>query len=335
MATASEKRLMVRNKYRTIIGRNIYSQNLRDFCYKPYKDGKNYSDCSSSICHTYREVGLGFGILNTVGMWNSTKLVDVPVIIKKGIVQNPDVLRIGDMLLFAGNDNGRKSWGYVGHVEMVGEISGGTVWLYGHGSGNPKRHGMNAYCRTRYNTKSSTPLGHRGLIRVRRLIQDDAPAPVKPTEDVKPVVETSLGQRILRNGCVGEDVKELQTALIQLGYSCGSWGADGDFGDNTEQAVRQFQRANNCDVDGEVGQQTLAALKTATTATVEQPSMARIVGGNCYVREVPDTTSKILGVVYEGTVLDWLGEASDDGWLLVNYNGQKGWVSGKYGRLIA
>ena len=170
---------------------------------------------------------------------------------------------------------------------------------------------------------------------MRRLIQDDAPAPVKPTEDVKPVVETSLGQRILRNGCVGEDVKELQTALIQLGYSCGSWGADGDFGDNTEQAVRQFQRANNCDVDGEVGQQTLAALKTATTATVEQPSMARIVGGNCYVREVPDTTSKILGVVYEGTVLDWLGEASDDGWLLVNYNGQKGWVSGKYGRLIA
>lgn len=174
MATAAERRLKVRNAYRKYIGRNHYSNARRDYCVKPYKDGKYYSDCSSSVSYAYKEAGEGFGILNTVGMWNSKKLVDVPVTIKNGVIQNPEVLRIGDMLLFAGNDVGRKSAGYVGHVEMVGEIAGGTVTLYGHGSGLAKKHEMNAYCRSRYNTKSVTPLKRRLLIRVRRMIQDDA-----------------------------------------------------------------------------------------------------------------------------------------------------------------
>lgn len=325
---------MVRDKYRTIIGRNNYSQSLRNYCYKKYSDGKYYSDCSSSICNTYKEVGLGFGILNTVGMWESKRLQDVPAIIQKGQIKNPEVLRIGDMLLFAGNDSGRRPWGYVGHVEMVGEIVGGTVWLYGHGSGNPKRHEMAAYCRTRYATKAATALGHRGLIRVRRFIQDDGQAPVKPTEGARPVAEPRLGDRILKNGCVGEDVRALQAALISLGFSCGCWGADGDFGDATEQAVRRFQRAKGCGVDGEAGPETLAALRAAVTAGVDGARLVRIVGGCCNVRREPEVAQdNILGVVYEGTVMDWLGETSDDGWLLVDFGGRRGWVSGKYGRL--
>ena len=203
MATAQERRLKVRDKYRTIIGRNHYSQSRRDYCYKKHADGNYYSDCSSSVCYTYREAGEGFGIHNTTGIWDSAKLTDVPVTIEKGIIRNPEALRIGDMLLFAGSDSTRKPWGYVGHVEMVGEIdfrpassdksgpqvSGGTadvlalspaeagrsptVMLYGHGSGYPKKHEMEAYCRSRYNQKTGTGVGHKGLIRVRRAIPDD------------------------------------------------------------------------------------------------------------------------------------------------------------------
>lgn len=61
----------------------------------------------------------------------------------------------------------------VGHVEMVAKISGKTVTIYGHGSGTPRSTEMNAYCKSRYAKKTSTKLGHRGLIRVRRFIQDD------------------------------------------------------------------------------------------------------------------------------------------------------------------
>ena len=99
---------MVRDKYRTIIGRNNYSQSLRNYCYIKYSDGRYYSDCSSSISHTYKEVGLGFGILNTVGMWQSEKQHDVPVVIEKGQIRNPEVLRIGDMLVFEESDVNRK-----------------------------------------------------------------------------------------------------------------------------------------------------------------------------------------------------------------------------------
>ena len=124
--TPNQKRKSVIDKYDEIIGRNIYNQTLRDWCYKPYKDGKYYSDCSSSICYAYKEAGLGFGILNTAGMYNSKKLTTVNVEIKDGIPNEKD-LRMGDMLLFAGNDSSRPL--RIGHVEMY--VGGGKIC--GHG----------------------------------------------------------------------------------------------------------------------------------------------------------------------------------------------------------
>ena len=171
--TAEEKRSAVICKYEEVLGRNKYSQPKRDYCYKKHKDGKYYSDCSSSVSYAYKEAGYSFGILNTVGMYQSKKMTDVPVEIKNGIIQNPEIMRPGDMLLFAGTDSGRAYAGYVGHVEMVAKIDGGKITIYGHGSGTPRATEMNAYCKSRYAKKSGTKLGHRGLIRVRRFISDD------------------------------------------------------------------------------------------------------------------------------------------------------------------
>jgi hypothetical protein len=187
--TASEKRNAVIKKYEEILGRNKYSQPKRDYCYKKYSDGKYYSDCSSSISYAYKEAGFSFGILNTVGMYQSKKLVDVPVEIENGIIQNPEVLLPTDMLLFAGTDSSRAYAGYVGHVEMVAKISGGKVTIYGHGSGTPRATEMNAYCKSRYAKKASTKLGHRGLIKVRRFIADDVVI-LDPEVTVTPVGAT-------------------------------------------------------------------------------------------------------------------------------------------------
>ena len=107
--------------YSTIIGRNIYSQTLREYCYTPYK-GKYYSDCSSSQCLTLRKISLDIPTLNTVGMYNSDKFEKVPVIIKAGHIQNPEILEIGDQLLFAGDDPNRVL--HIGHVEGVFAIKG-------------------------------------------------------------------------------------------------------------------------------------------------------------------------------------------------------------------
>ena len=145
-----------------------------------------------------------------------------------------------------------------------------------------------------------------------------------------------LGDRILKNGMTGDDVKELQTMLISLDYDCGIWGADGEFGDSTQNAVERFQTAHGCMVDGEVGPESLAALEKAMEAAeapVKDARYVQIVNGNCYVRTAPNTSGKKLGVAHRGDILDYQGVQSADGWHLVVYNGQNGWVSGKYSEL--
>jgi hypothetical protein len=81
-------------------------------------------------------------------------------------------------------------------------------------------------------------------------------------------VEMPLGDRYLRQGNTGGDVRDLQQLLLSLGYDLGPDGADGDFGPVTDRAVRAFQRAHSLEVDGIVGPLTLAALREATASQV-------------------------------------------------------------------
>jgi lysozyme len=58
----------------------------------------------------------------------------------------------------------------------------------------------------------------------------------------------------------GEDVRQLQAALLKAGFKLGPDGADGFFGKATDTAVQQFQQKKGLTVDGIVGTQTLKAL---------------------------------------------------------------------------
>lgn len=179
--TSQQKRDAVAAEYSTLIGRNYYNQNLRDYCFKQYKDGNYYSDCSSSICYAYKEAGFGFGVLNTAGIYQSGKLTTVDVSISAG-VPDSSKLRVGDMLEFAGTDSSRPL--KIGHVEMVYNIAGNKVTLCGHGSGRPSYKDMEGYCKSRY-SQIAAGGWRKGVVCVKRYIQDDAaqttpaPAPVK------------------------------------------------------------------------------------------------------------------------------------------------------------
>ena len=110
--------------YKTILGRNIYSQDLRAYCYTPY-NGKYYSDCSSSGMRTFAKINSAYNGLkdfNTQAIYESSKFETVNITIKNGHIQNPEVLKVGDCLLFAGNVS-RPA--YIGHVEYVYETTGG------------------------------------------------------------------------------------------------------------------------------------------------------------------------------------------------------------------
>ena len=81
---------------------------------------------------------------------------------------------------------------------------------------------------------------------------------------------------------------------------------------------------------------TLAALEKAVDALMDvKPTgkNVKISGGNCYIRTAPNTDGKILGVAHRGDELQYGGEVSEAGWLLVEYQGQNAWVSGRYGKI--
>lgn len=68
----------------------------------------------------------------------------------------------------------------------------------------------------------------------------------------------SASADLYKKGSTGETVSEIQRRLKNWGYYSGS--VDGIYGSQTEKAVRYFQQKNGLSVDGQVGNQTLAAL---------------------------------------------------------------------------
>ena len=68
----------------------------------------------------------------------------------------------------------------------------------------------------------------------------------------------ALGDRTLRQGIRGNDVRELQALLNGQGASL---QVDGDFGRGTDQAVKAFQQRSGLTADGVVGSATLTALR--------------------------------------------------------------------------
>lgn len=119
----------------------------------------------------------------------------------------------------------------------------------------------------------------------------------KPLPEPKPI---KLGERILKRGMKGDDVAALQTALKGLGFSCGNHGSnddgiDGDFGKDTEKAVRAFQEAAGVEVDGHYGPKSHAALQ-AMQAPVEAEFFT------CTVPHVDAATATYLLETYPGTV---------------------------------
>ncbi|GAA2510733.1 hypothetical protein GCM10010276_66720 [Streptomyces longisporus] len=88
------------------------------------------------------------------------------------------------------------------------------------------------------------------------------PAPAKPPWLTE--CTTYSGTELTQLGDRGQRVVQVQCMLTKRGYGVGGSGVDGDFGKATDAAVRSFQSDKGLEVDGQVGPNTWAALRSST-----------------------------------------------------------------------
>ena len=145
----------------------------------------------------------------------------------------------------------------------------------------------------------------------------------------------SAAADLYKKGSTGDVVAEVQTRLKNWGYYFGV--VDGVYGSKTEEAVRFFQRKNGLNADGQVGNQTLAALgispQSGQVSAGQNQSgdlylLARLISaearGEPYVGQVavgavvlnrvehPSFPNSISGVIYQPGAFSCLDDGQFD-----------------------
>jgi len=220
-----------------------------------------------------------------------------------------------------------------GAISTIPDIPGVVVWTNGHigvyigGGYTIEMRGFDYDCVKR--KVKDGPWKKWGKLPF--LNYDDTPEPVPEP--------SKLGDRDLKRGCEGDDVKELQADLMKLGYSLPKYGADGDYGSETEKAVKQFQLAYGLPDDGvmNVGADYDTLFKALDGEKPQEYGHVEITGGSVNIRSAPGYDSKVYGTAHKGDILPYQGvtqEAEGKPWYLVIWKNQNAWVSSKYARLV-
>lgn len=147
--------------------------------------------------------------------------------------------QVGDQVFFYAD-------GEINHTGIVESVGGGLVCTI---EGNTS----DMVARRRYALNASSIAGYG---RPKWSAVSDAPAQTSTSTVVTYVIELPE----LKQGNTGDAVKSAQLLLTGRGCDVGWYGADGDFGPATYNAVCRFQRRNNLDEDGIIGGRTWQAL---------------------------------------------------------------------------
>lgn len=148
----------------------------------------------------------------------------------------------------------------------------------------------------------------------------------------------------LSRGDHGTAVTAMQEVLLAWDATClPKYGADGDFGGETEAALKAFQASEGLPVTGVYDEATRKALtdwKPQEEPEKPEPgTSAKYVDiKQIHVRSAPGDEFMSLGIVQPGYRLPYQGEKHPDSngvdWYLVEYEGQNGWVSSLCGEVV-
>lgn len=193
--------------------------------------GPDY-DCSSFVIMAFKMAGL----LLTATFTGNMKYD----FLRHGFITVTDgTLKRGDVLLHEKNHTAL----YIGNGQIVQASINERGGITGGQTGD--QTGKEIHVRSYYDYPWDVVLRYVGDL-------DESPEAEAEVE-----TESNLDTGLIRRGQTGDRVKRVQALLIYFhGISCGPDGVDGDFGANTEAAVREFQRRVGLIEDGIVGNLT-------------------------------------------------------------------------------
>lgn len=159
----------------------------------------------------------------------------------------------GDIIFYDWQDNGTgDNKGFSDHVGIVVAVNGTVIKLI-EGNLSNKVAYRNLLVNAQYIRGYGLPDFEGGSAKV----ETAQPSPAVTSQATG--VNVKLTQ--LAKGSKGAEVKSMQTLLIRkFSISCGTSGADGDFGNGTLSAVKIFQRRKGLEADGICGRDTWTAL---------------------------------------------------------------------------
>ena len=150
------------------------------------------------------------------------------------------------------------------------------------------------------------------------------------------IAQAAFAYVTLEKGDSGSDVLKMQQALTKIGYTV---DCDGEFGTETRNTVKMFQRDHDLQVDGKAGNETLTLLYSLAESTADttpdsesqQPADSSVQatvycadGGKLNLRKRASTSATVLEQIPTGEVLTIYEKGSK--WCYTNYGGEWGYV---------
>lgn len=227
---------------------------------------------------------------------------------------------------------GNPNTGWADHVGIVEYVDNGMIHtIEGNTSGG-------VVARKEYPIGSSVIRGFaRPLYNQVKTYVDQAvsaaPEVIIPDELAVVIIEEP---RTLKKSMTGNDVKAMQELLISCGYDLGEDGADGDFGDITENTLKQYQLEHGLEVDGVYGSETRqklgASARNAGRGDSWPLDMYVIKTPYAYMREAPKGSSKCIKKILYSKAVSVTGStvnSSGNKWLSVKSASKSGWIVAK------